>query len=277
MRLLKKALTSALTGTAALLLVAGVASAQTTGGPGTGTGTNPAPGGGSGAPTPTSDLDLPIGQPPAPQITPTPEPPEEPDEPEDPRDEPPPTLYGEELESENDTIFYVIDISCSMDWDSASYTTLDGQTARGTRMTRAKVECQRSIMNLGRNFSFNIIAYDCSFRQWSRSMMEANDANKASALGWINGLRATGATGTGGAVALALGDKDNKMVVLLTDGAPNCSPDGYPSDQSHRRAIRAANTQGATVNVFGIAASGSYRAFCQGVASDNNGTYIDVP
>jgi hypothetical protein len=41
--------------------------------------------------------------------------------------------------------------------------------------------------------------------------------------------------------------------------------------------IRDANTQGASVNVFGIAASGSYRAFCQGVASDNGGQYFDVP
>ena len=30
-------------------------------------------------------------------------------------------------------------------------------------------------------------------------------------------------------------------------------------------------------SVFGIAATGEYRAFCQGVAADNNGNYIDVP
>ena len=45
----------------------------------------------------------------------------------------------------------------------------------------------------------------------------------------------------------------------------------------HRSVIRGANSQGATINVFGIAASGSYRAFCQGVASDAGGAYFDVP
>ena len=31
------------------------------------------------------------------------------------------------------------------------------------------------------------------------------------------------------------------------------------------------------LNVFGIAASGEYRAFCQGVATDSGGGYYDVP
>jgi len=45
----------------------------------------------------------------------------------------------------------------------------------------------------------------------------------------------------------------------------------------HRAMIRRNNTQGATINVFGISASGSYRAFCQAVASDSGGSYFDVP
>lgn len=105
-------------------------------------------------------------------------------------------------------------------------------------------------------------------------MVEATPANKQDGLGWVMGLQPTGATGTGPATAAALGDKSNKLVVLLTDGAPNC---GANSDSGHRSMIRSANTQRAKVNVFGIAAYGSYRAFCQGVASDNGGSYFDVP
>jgi Mg-chelatase subunit ChlD len=73
---------------------------------------------------------------------------------------------------------------------------------------------------------------------------------------------------------VALADKENRSVVLLTDGAPNC---GASDIDGHRRMIRAHNTQGATINVFGIAASGTYRSFCQNVATDSGGSYFDVP
>lgn len=266
----------------------------------------------SGAPAPTvGDLDLPIDkpvyQPPAPApgqtpppfqppvTPPNPNPSPDPDptdptdrpEPEDPRDEPPPTFYGEEIDSENDTIYYVIDASCSMGWDESSYTTLDGQRRTGPRMDRAKVELIRSITGLSENFKFNIIAYDCSTDQWRRRLVEANDSNKADAIGWVNGQQPRGATGTGPATALALEDRDNMSVVLLTDGEPNCGAGGggggrggwddWDTPDDHRRMIRRANRQGATINVFGIAASGAQRRFCQQVASDSGGSYFDVP
>jgi hypothetical protein len=209
------------------------------------------------------------------------------DDGDDPRDTPPPTFYGEEIDSENDTIFYVIDTSCSMGWDPASYTTADGGNAYGPRIDRAKAELVRSITGLSDNFRFNIINFDCGMGRWRNDMVAATDANKQSAIGWVMSLQPGGATGTGPATAAALSDHDNKMVVLLTDGAPNCgvpdpnsgfwdsADDGGPS--AHRRVIRDANTQGAVINVFGIAASGSYRAFCQGVASDAGGSYFDIP
>ena len=247
----------------------------TGGGAGSGTGPGGTPITTPGAPK--SDLDLPMEPT---RITdpnafapPTPIEPDD-DDGDDPRDTPPPVIYGEEIDTETDTIFYVIDQSCSMGWDTQSYTTLDGNTASGPRMARAKAELNRSIMGLSDNFEFNIISFDCGTRQWSGAMQEANDANKQSAVAWVNSLQPGGATGTGPATASALGDKDNMTVVLLTDGAPNCGANG---SNGHRSMIRNANTQGATINVFGIAASGSYRAFCQGVASDSGGSYFDVP
>jgi hypothetical protein len=277
-----KLLPNVITLTAAVLLSSTIASAQSTppaGGMGSGTG----PGTGTGTGTPSTpaptNLDLPMEKPVYvnPNPTPTPDedvPIEDDGDEDDPRDEPPPVIYGEEIDTESDTIFYVIDISCSMDWDNQSYTTLDGSRANGPRIDRAKAELSRSILGLSRNFSFNIIAFDCGTRRWSSSMQEANDGNKAAALGWVRSLQPVGATGTGPATALSLGDKENMSVVLLTDGAPNC---GANSDNGHRQMISRANTQGATINVFGIAASGSYRAFCQNVASDAGGSYFDVP
>jgi hypothetical protein len=233
-----------------------------TGGAGGGTTTT----GPSAPPSHGNEIDMPIGLP-----TPGFEAP-----PPDTNEDDPPKLYDEELPTRTDSIIYVLDISGSMDSDSRSYTGLDGQTHYGTRLTRAKVELIKSIQALTREFEFNIIAYDCSTRQWSASKQKAEPGPKASATGWVNNLRAMGATGTGAAVARGLGDKSNFTVVLLSDGAPNCmaSPE---TSAGHRAMIRAANTQGAVVHAFGIACYGSFEAFMRGVASDSGGRYVAVP
>jgi hypothetical protein len=254
-----------------LLAASSLACAQSTGGMGGGMGTG-APGVPGGGPTPQSTLDLPMAPPTAP-VVPTPVVPDEDDD-EDPRDTPPPTIYGEEIDSENDTIYYVIDISYSMTIDRQAYTTPDAVVRRGARIDRAKAELTRSIQGLSDNFMFNIVSYDCATTTWQGQMQAATDANKNAATAWVNALLPRGATGTGPAVSLALSERENMAVVLLTDGAPNCGASGV---DGHRNMIASANTQGATINVFGIAATGRYRAFCQGVAADSGGSYFDVP
>lgn len=204
----------------------------------------------------------------------SPEPEPDDDDGKDPRDTPPPVIYGEEIDTENDTIIYVIDRSCSMAWDIQVLVSEDGSLTFGNRMERAKAELTRSIMALSDNFKFNILSYSCGVNQFSNQLVEATDPNKQAARTWICGLQPGGATGTGPATSGALSLKDNKTVILLTDGAPNC---GAPSMSGHRIMIVNNNTQGATINVFGISASGSYRAFCQGVAADSGGSYFDIP
>lgn len=272
-----------------LALSATTTFAQSTGPAAGGGGSSAGPGGasgGSGTPTIPTDLDLPMEKPEyqAPPTPPAPTPPPPP--PDDPRDTPPPTIFGEEIVSENDTLIYVIDRSGSMDWDNASYVDVDGHRRTGTRMERAKAEISRSILGLSQNFRFNIVGFDCGTVQWQSSLVPANDGNKQSALAWVRRLQPQGATGTGPAVALGLRNRENKLVVLLTDGAPNCGVPEYDDSWSysesnvmngHRRMISTANTQGAKINVFGIAASGTYRRFCQNVASDSGGSYTDVP
>ena len=104
---------------------------------GPGTGTNP-----GGATTPSEDIDLPVERPTL-EFPIEEDDDDDDDDDDDPTDSPPPVIYGEELDSENDTIFYVLDISCSMGWDTQSYTTLDGNSARGPRIDRAKAELSR--------------------------------------------------------------------------------------------------------------------------------------
>lgn len=203
-------------------------------------------------------LDLPVGRPEysppgSPPKLPAPEPPSrEPTY----QDDPPPVLYGEELPS-GESLVYVLDVSCSM---------------RGERLDRAKEEVLRSIAGLQLPLRFGVVAFSCDVREWTRPLQLATPAAKASASEWVSGLSASGATNTGPATVLGLGH-DPDSVALLTDGAPNCS--FWPS--RHRDMIRSANRDMKPVNVFGISASGRYREWCQAVASDSGGYFVDVP
>ncbi len=264
-----------------VLLTASFAFAQgTTGGTGTGTGTGaPTTGGPATTPGtgPNKDIDLPVDRPPPPPppVVPPPPPP-----PKDPPPDKPPTIYGQEIKSENHTIFYVLDISGSMGWDEGQYTKPDGSTARGNRLDRAKSELVKSVASLPDNFKFDMLGYDCGMFPWKGAMQKADSPHKAAAIGWIMAQQPQGGTATGPAGAAGVRVPDNKLVVLLTDGDPNCGAgDGWGGDstiQSHRAMIRGANKQNCVVNVYGIGASGSLKAFCQAVAADNGGTYTDV-
>jgi len=299
--MIMKALRTMLLSLAFVAMSGSLALAQQTGaaGPMGGTGTN-GPGGVSAPGAVDPNLDLPLDKPdyhpPAPAATPnpnpnpsmTPKPPVQnpPVNPTNPPQNPtdngdnPPQIYGHDQKSPNQTIFYVIDISGSMGWDMGQYTTPDGHTANGCRLDRAKAELIKSVMSLPSNFKFNMLAYDCSVFQWSPGMVPADDANKQAACAWINTLQPEDATGTGPGVSSALGDKSNMLVVLLTDGAPNCGAGDESGDsgciQAHRQMIRANNTQNAVINVFAIGATDEFEAFCQNVAADNGGTCTDV-
>lgn len=207
----------------------------------------------------------------------------DPDDGTDPSDTPPPVFYGEELDTDSDSIVYVLDISCSM--------SLEG------RLGKAVAELTASVSGLADSMRFNILAYDCTTKVVFSGLQEAIPPNKQAAIAWAEALTVGGSTGTGPAVAQALKmAPDNLLVVLLTDGAPNCGvpftrlmsvnkfgalylgASGHRALLSlHRQVITSNNRQGATINVFGIDARSTFRSFCQGVASDAHGIYVDVP
>lgn len=175
-----------------------------------------------------------------------------------PSDEPPVTFFGEEIFLDEDSIIFVMDRSASMIHEG--------------RMIKAKEELTRAIEALSENISFNIITFDCTMMEFKPQIVKASDENKAHAIAWVNSILLGGGTGSGPAVSLALNDKENRTVVPLTDGEPTCGFD----TKEHLQMIKAANTQGAKINVFGISAYGEYRAWCQKVASENGGNYYDV-
>jgi len=194
----------------------------------------------------------------------------------EPSDLPPPVFFGEEIESENDTIVYVLDRSSSMSIEDRYVDPETGyaRTAYGSRWDRARAECLRSVGSLATALRFDIVIFDCgTLTLWS-APREATGENKTAARSWLEAQAFAGGTGTGPAVAMGLQLGETQAVALLTDGAPTCP---WASYDEHRAAIRRANRQGATISVFGIGQLGpDERAFCMGVAADSGGTFTDV-
>ncbi|HVY62099.1 MAG TPA: hypothetical protein VHF22_10625 [Planctomycetota bacterium] len=257
--------------TLALAVVASLAMTQGTYAQQTGTGG--APGStqpGAAIPDRGGENDLPIGNPQ--QGAEIADPPKDPVEDGDN----PPKIYDEEIPTKTDSIIYVIDISGSMDWDDHTYTDSDGTQRSGPRIDRAKAELRKSIIALPPDFEFNVFAFDCGMRRWSASKQKAEPGPKASAISWVTHLQCGDATGTGPAVAAALGDKANFTVVLLSDGAPNCP---FYSDEIRQtlNMIVSADTQGAVIHCFGIACYGEFEQFMRDVASRTGGRYYGVP
>ena len=194
---------------------------------------------------------------------------------------PQPELYGKPLPSRSDSVVFVLDISGSMAWEDAPYTDLTGAVQTGPRMARARVALQRGILSLRDGWRFNVVAYDHTIKQLWPELVRSSEASRQGACAWVAQLHPGGSTATGPAVAQALWcDRTNMLVVLVSDGAPNVgvSPDdGSPAcAAAHRQMIRFYNTQKATVDVFGISATGAMRQFCLDVAAENRGAFTDV-
>lgn len=255
----------------------------------------------SGQEVTTHEHDLPVppvqlGDPPA--GTPAWRAPRPDDDSDDPSDTPPPVFYGEEVRMEGDAIYYVLDASGSMGAEAGGpFVGVEGEVRAGSRWDQAVAECTRSIAGLADTFRFGVLVYDCAVMPWNGGLLaDATADNKLAATAWLAAQRPRGSTGTGPAVAHALQrNRQCLAFVLLTDGAPNCGAPsagpmtraqrnyyathgGRPTPEAeHRKMIRENNLQRAAINVFGIGAGGVQRDFCQGVAVDSGGTYVDVP
>jgi hypothetical protein len=190
---------------------------------------------------------------------------------------PPVTFYGQPVRY-GGSVAYVLDISGSMAWDEGEYTAPDGTTKVGNRLDRLKDAMTTSLASLPAGVTFNVWAYDCQATPCFSDLVAATAANVAQATAWVQALQPQGATGTGPAVVQALAS-GAQTVLLATDGAPNCGAGDQNGDHgcldAHRAEIDAANVRHVPINVWGIGATGPFRAFCLAVASDNSGTYAD--
>ena len=94
-------------------------------------------------------------------------------------------------------------------------------------------------------------------------------------------MQPDGWTNTGLAVQTSLSDKSNMTIVLLSDGSPNfldCAMNYVGSFEQHREVIRNENTQGATIDAFGIGitSDADARSFMMALAAESGGSYVEI-
>lgn len=201
--------------------------------------------------------------------------PEEEEEPLDPEEESdPPHLFGDDFPSTR-SVTFVIDKSGSMGSRISSFVEQDGTVHFNiSRFEMCKLELLSAIRALSSNFEFNVIAYSCSsYPALFQKPRKVTEKTIAQAEAWVETLNTTGSTGTAQAVlkAIALGERD--MVILLSDGAPNCSL----SSSQHIDAITTGRKEARVSTIgIGVQSGGRTEMFLQKVAANCQGSYTFV-
>src|SRR5205085_1214469 len=103
----------------------------------------------------------------------------------------------------------------SMDLPTRPFTGLDGQPVmNGSRLDYVKCEIARSIASLPPHYTFNVVTFSHCLDSWKPARVAANPQTRAEAITWVNAIEPQGWTNTGGATALALADRGNKVIML---------------------------------------------------------------
>lgn len=174
------------------------------------------------------------------------------------------SLYGTVIDVDAG-IAFVVDTSCSMDWDHGTH---------GTALSDTISEVTASVQSLPTGTEFNLVAYDDK-GSWSFSEgpVPADRISTQEAAAWLSDLRAGGPDiddDFGPALIAALSDNPDTMAfAIVTDGGYDMAAQVGP--------IGLANVQGASIYVFGWGLQGKDRTAAQKVARENSGEYVDLP
>ena len=139
-------------------------------------------------------------------------------------------FFGSEIFSRN--VVFVVDVSGSMlKYDEGDY---DGEEVERERerLFRAKKQLTRALKKLPRSARFNVIAYSNRVFSWQKTLQPATRAKLASAVAFVNGLKANEATHTDDALEHAFKDLRIDTIILLSDGAPVKRGKGTRDDRS---------------------------------------------
>ena len=171
------------------------------------------------------------------------------------------SFYGGEYEG--DGFFWCLDKSCSMGW--------------ADDIGQLKAEMSTAISQLSDNSEFSIVAFSSGYIVWSMVPKEANAGNRAAATAWVMALVADGNTCLAPAGVETIGianqcDKDDKQILVLSDGEPNC-----PGPAETLSAMTSANWQHTPINTVYIASDSGGITFMQQLAAMNGGTFHQPP
>lgn len=149
-----------------------------------------------------------------------------------------------------------------------------------SRMERLKRQVERTIRSFQPSVRFNLVVYSTDARQWQKgSLVDANEKNKRSAIDFIQGQQANGATSADKAIDLAFTVEEADTFVFVTDGAPT-NPAGRPYDEGRWRELldevkRKNKVRKVKIDVIAIAEG--HTNFARGLAAENGGQYVTVP
>lgn len=171
------------------------------------------------------------------------------------------SFYGGEYEG--DGFFWCLDKSCSMGWAGD--------------LDQLKAEMRDSLDSLTVNSEFSIVAFSSGTTVFSQSPKEANTGNVNAGKSWVQALSPDGATCLADAGVQCvnisnLSDKENKQVLILSDGEPNC-----PGPTESISMITGANWQHTPINTIYISSDPGGVSFMQALAAANGGTFYQPP
>lgn len=212
------------------------------------------------------------------------------------------TLFGAAITGKN--LAFIIDVSGSMETTDpyppgeeprarAQTVVGDGSRERELerrrfieerqRMSRARRELAKVVRALGSDMRFNIIAYSSDVQPWRKSLVPASDANRKSAVEYIEGLRPAGITVTDMALEDAFSDLEVDTIYLITDGAPThlgSAGPGLPEDstelirQIHARVAELNFLRG--VRIFTLGFKDAEIDFLEKLAADHLGRCVEI-
>ena len=174
------------------------------------------------------------------------------------------TFYGQTYEG--DAFFWCLDKSGSM--------RIDG------RIEVLKEEVIRSVRDLSRSAHFGIVAFSTNVEPFAGMPKEATGRNKSAAIAWIQSLAARGATcaGAAGVKILEISKRSNrqqKVIMFLSDGRPSCGNTGDPSAQA-LEAITVANYQRTPINTLLLGNDLGGMIFMRRLAEMNYGSFAHL-
>ncbi|MBX7165587.1 MAG: VIT and VWA domain-containing protein [Pirellulales bacterium] len=136
------------------------------------------------------------------------------------------------------TVVFVVDRSGSMS---------------GEKIEQAKSALRFVLNNLREGDLFNVVAYDSEVVSFRPELQRFDDASRAAALGFVEGLYAGGSTNIDGALRAALGQLQDSsrpnFVIFLTDGLPTAGETGEAQIVAN---AKSANQVRARVFSFGV-------------------------